>query len=611
MASQEEHESKPAGVAAAASVVGDRTVAEVLQAMETLTSVFGFEPAIALEAIDRVGTDVTTAYNYILDTGLGKDQGGPVVPIDNCPHVQHHVLLSPEELPPIGSRCSFVPTTSSGKGQLKQDDSTEPCPSDKENWICLQCGVVRCSRYVSGHGVVHYEETLESDKGPDKAGHCVAVSLADLSVWCHACRAYLKDKRLDSLVKKLEHMKFGPSEKEESKAEQKDEKEQDSDGDGGLSSDEDAEEEEDEESSEEGVRLPARGVPLLFNDEPEEEEIDYPFGSCPDNLKDVAEFIKSDRCKSILILAGAGMSVASGIPDFRSSGGLYDTLRPEVLTATPVEREAMRCDPTVALEMGMFLQNPLPCLELNRPFILGIRDQKWKATLAHRFVELLHAKTGKLTRLYQQNIDGLEGQCEKLPREKVVMVHGSMDRAECALCKSTSDFNVFCDRLQRSIKDISGQDPLAPTESTGIACDVCGYETLKPSIVLFRSPLPGEFFEKAPIDIASADLLIVIGTSLAVAPANTLVFRVPPTALRMVVNREPVGFRLGLDYTDIPKRDYFAKGDCDAILLDLMVELGWVDDLKPLVDQLPETSAQLLRDLLAAQETVDDDGKDS
>lgn len=160
------------------------------------------------------------------------------------------------------------------------------------------------------------------------------------------------------------------------------------------------------------------------SDDGEESDIEYPFGNPPRSLRDVANFIRSDECQSIVILAGAGMSVASGIPDFRSAGGLYDTLNPNLLTATDVEREAIRVDPTTALEMGMFLQNPLPCLELNRPFILGTRDKIWKATLAHRFVELLHTKTGKLTRLYQQNIDGLESQCTNLPREKVVMVHG-------------------------------------------------------------------------------------------------------------------------------------------------------------------------------------------
>lgn len=71
----------------------------------------------------------------------------------------------------------------------------------------------------------------------------------------------------------------------------------------------------------------AQGIPLdwlirravggVVEEEEEDEEIDYPFDAPPKSLEDVANFIKSDECKSIVVLAGAGMSVASGIPDFR------------------------------------------------------------------------------------------------------------------------------------------------------------------------------------------------------------------------------------------------------------------------------------------------------
>ena len=653
-----------ASAAAASSTFDDATIAQVIHAVDSLTTIFGFDAEVAQQAVEAVGTDVTTAYNYILDAGLGSDGGGPVVPIDNCPHVQYHVRLTPDQLPPVNSRCSYQhqpkphqhTTTAGGNDSasrsagLKEDTSGEPCNST-ENWICLECGVVRCSRYVHGHGVQHYEDTLEGDhdKGPDGAGHCIAVSLSDLSVWCHVCRAYLKDPRLDPLVKKLEELKFGPSQDdpdnhEKGGSDNNNDGQADGDGHnvenpdgnhhgGNVEQNKDYEaknessnnssnknagghedpQHEHESTTHDPPSEPARGVPIVFTDsdddddddderkkdykEDEEEQVQYPFGSCPSSMKEVAAFIKSDHCKSIIILAGAGMSVASGIPDFRSSGGLYDTLDPDLLTASEMERDAIRMDPTIALNQQLFLQNPLPCLEVNRPFILGTRKREWKATLAHRFVELLHSKTGKLTRLYQQNIDGLEGQLSQLPRDKVVMVHGSMDQAECAMCGNTSDFERFCDRVQESIKDITGQDSTAPLQSKAIDCDICGYDSMKPSIVLFRSALPREFFEKAQRDLPDVDMLIVIGTSLEVAPANSLVFRVPKTALRMMVNREPVGFRLGIDYNDDAKRDYFARGNCEDVLLELMNELGWADDLRPLVENgmLPESSTQLLQ----------------
>jgi len=198
-------------------------------------------------------------------------------------------------------------------------------------------------------------------------------------------------------------------------------------------------------------------------------------------------------------------------------------------------------------------------------------------------------------------MEGLEDQCTELPREKVIAVHGSMDRAECARCKSEADFNAFCDSVRDQIKDLSGKDPKAPSESTAIECKVCGYAAMKPSIVLFRSSLPKAFFEKVPNDIKDADLLIVIGTSLRVAPANSLVWRAPKTAMRVLVNREEAGDHLGLLFDEAyATRDYFAQGECDTVLLKLMELLGWTDELEPLLlnNQLPESSAQLLRERL-------------
>ncbi|KAI2494078.1 Sir2 family [Fragilaria crotonensis] len=413
----------------------------------------------------------------------------PNVPISHCPHVRSHILLQHEQLPTSTnvSCTECIP---------KSDDSVHSVESNEEtaqNWLCLQCGVVFCSPDDKAHGLAHYQVTSESDPGDDKAGHCIAANLQELSVWCHACQAYLSDPLVDELTEKLKALncRAAPQTNEE-----------DVDGSEESSSDEDSNSEssQDDPRSEQGVR---RMIASIFGDE---DERVYPFGRPPRSLSDVARFILSDECQSIAILAGAGMSVASGIPDFRSAGGLYDTLRPGLLTASLEEREAIRADPTFALDMNLFLQNPLPCLELNRPFILGTRDRLWKATLAHRFVELLHIKTGKLTRLYQQNIDGLEGQCTNLPREKVVMVHGSMDEAECALCKTKSDFQGFCTLVEKNIKDLTGKDQKAPNSSTPIACQLCGYEAMKPSIVLFRSSLPGEFFRCVREDLPGIDL---------------------------------------------------------------------------------------------------------
>ncbi len=98
-----------------------------------------------------------------------------------------------------------------------------------------------------------------------------------------------------------------------------------------------------------------------------------------------------------MVLAATGMSVSCGIPDFRSTGvGLYDTLRTELLTATEPERELIGSNTTLALDRGLFLQNPLPMLKMKRGFILCTSKKRWRATPVHRFVEMLHTKLGKL-----------------------------------------------------------------------------------------------------------------------------------------------------------------------------------------------------------------------
>jgi NAD-dependent SIR2 family protein deacetylase len=350
--------------------------------------------------------------------------------------------------------------------------------------------------------------------------------------------------------------------------------------------------------------LAAYGIHLSNEDDG---PVEYPFEEPPTSLDDVANFIQSEKCNNILCLTGAGMSVASGIPDFRSSNGLYATLDATRLTATQEQIEAIQENPSFSLDQHLFLENPLPCLEVNREFILGVQDRKWKATLAHRFIEFLQTKLnggkGKLVRLYTQNIDGLEDQCPGIGHQLRIAVHGSMDEAECANCHAKMDFNHFCELVRRQIKDITGQDPSAPKESRAIICESCSHNTVKPSIVLFRSRLPDEFFNNVPNDVEDIDLLIIMGTSLAVAPANSIVWRIPKSAMRVLINRERVGRHLGFDCRS-NDRDFFARGDCENVALDLMEKLGWLGELRPLLEQneLPESSAKLLKERLESLE---------
>jgi NAD+-dependent protein deacetylase sirtuin 2 len=319
----------------------------------------------------------------------------------------------------------------------------------------------------------------------------------------------------------------------------------------------------------------------------------------PVDIAGLARLILSPECKSIAFLTGAGVSVASGIPDFRSPGGMYDTLRPDLITSTQAQRNLMRREPMTVVSWEMFQQTQFPYLEVRRPFILGTRHRQWKATIAHRFFELLHIKTNKLTRVYTQNIDGLDRQCAQIPSNKIVTVHGSISQAACEGCGSSMEFDEFCKAVETNIKNIYNPDS-GPEESKPIVCNICNEPLVKPATVLFGRSLPQGFFERARVDMPSLDLLIIAGTSLVVAPANGLCFSVPENTIRVVVNQEPVGEELGIDYSPGAKRDFFARGKCDDIFLELITELGWLDDLQKMLEDLPPQSAKLVREKIGS-----------
>ena len=115
--------------------------------------------------------------------------------------------------------------------------------------------------------------------------------------------------------------------------------------------------------------------------------------AAPKELIKVADWIRDGKVKRILALTGAGLSVAAGIPDFRTKGtGLYDNLSKYNLPF-----------PEAVFELNFYKQNPQPFTTLAKELWPG----NFLPTLAHSFLTLLHRK-GLLLRCYTQNIDGLE-----------------------------------------------------------------------------------------------------------------------------------------------------------------------------------------------------------
>lgn len=119
------------------------------------------------------------------------DDGGPgpimgffaVTPISECPHCVPGVHITPVE--------AFKEVT--------VKTPCHCCDHTKENWVCLCCKVVGCSRYVKSHMVSHNEETK----------HPIALSFADFSYWCYDCDSYVQSKHLDHVKKHFYAQKFG------------------------------------------------------------------------------------------------------------------------------------------------------------------------------------------------------------------------------------------------------------------------------------------------------------------------------------------------------------------------------------------------------------------
>jgi len=294
-------------------------------------------------------------------------------------------------------------------------------------------------------------------------------------------------------------------------------------------------------------------------------------------MNHIATNILNGSIRKIVILFGAGVSVPSGIPDFRSKGGLYDTLRPELLTATDNQKILLQNNPTAVVDINLFQYNQFPYLEVRRPFILGTYERKWKPTIAHYFCKILDEKK-LLQRLYTQNIDGLDYHTG-INHSKVISVHGSIEKVECEFCKTVYDQKEFQVEVKYKIRNIYDITDLeAPVESTNIICKKCNKSGVKPATVLYGTNLPTEFFQSTKEDFPEqVDLLIIAGSSLTVQPACSLVQHVKNDCPRILVNRELVGTELGIGNPS--RNDVVLLAEADDGFIILAAKLGWLSDL--------------------------------
>jgi NAD-dependent deacetylase len=189
---------------------------------------------------------------------------------------------------------------------------------------------------------------------------------------------------------------------------------------------------------------------------------------------------------SVVALTGAGVSVASGIPDFRSPGtGLWEVVNPmEVAHIDVFNAEPER--------FWRFYGERFAALEDKRP------------NHVHRALARLE-REGMLDAVITQNIDMLH---RKAGTRELVELHGSIEHCSCPRCHTQVDLATA--QLRR-----------AADERAVPRCEPCG-APLKPDVVLFGEMLPVDAIERAQELCASAELLLCIGSSLEVHPAADL-----------------------------------------------------------------------------------------
>lgn len=241
-------------------------------------------------------------------------------------------------------------------------------------------------------------------------------------------------------------------------------------------------------------------------------------------LAGVAALLAQPTTRNVIILAGAGISTSASppIPDFRSPGtGLYSNLAAYNLPYA----EAI-------FDISYFQRHPRPFFTLAKHLYPG----NFKPALAHYFLTLLQQK-GKLKRVFTQNVDTLE-RIAGVEADKIVEAHGSFATSTCIVCKHRVDDDWIREKVMKGEVARCPRDKCpGPGKKRGKGE---GGGLVKPDIVFFGESLPSRFFRCMP-DFKTADLLIVMGTSLQVQPFASLIDAVPSSCPRLLINLERVG----------------------------------------------------------------------
>lgn len=234
-----------------------------------------------------------------------------------------------------------------------------------------------------------------------------------------------------------------------------------------------------------------------------------------DVYKQCAYFIRES--KNICVLTGAGISTNIGIPDFRSKNGWYSKAPEDILS------------------IENLMKNPKEVYRFLYKYYKLIDKEP---SLSHKLIANLDKMDKNIT-VITQNIDKLH---KKAGSTDIIEYHGGLDRANCILCNKEYPIESI---LNENIDE----------DNFRYNCNCGGI--IKPNITLFGEAITElSFAEK---EISRADLVIIIGTSLQVAPFSDLPLKAPLDAPFIIINK-------GATYLDDNRMSISIEEDCDEAL---------------------------------------------
>ncbi|KAF8544932.1 DHS-like NAD/FAD-binding domain-containing protein [Trichophaea hybrida] len=335
--------------------------------------------------------------------------------------------------------------------------------------------------------------------------------------------------------------------------------------------------------------------------------------SCSRQLQSVADSVA--RSKKIIVVTGAGISTNCGIPDFRSTDGLYNLVKAQYPNAVVKGRDlfdaVLWSDPTSTSLFYTFLANL-------RSEVLKVKE----TTSVHKFIRTL-AETGRLQRCYTQNIDGLEEReglvmnlshgkgkrkrpspitvdDNRTDQEKgcqVVQLHGNLKSLRCTNCQMLTTYTPSAVRTL-----LSGVAPLCEACQIASECRQAAGKRgikvghLRPNVVLYGEEHPDAEMVGilAEADIKAApDLMIILGTSLKVHGLKVVVKEFSKAVHAkggkvLFVNNTPPTDSVWSDVID-----YFVEMDCDVWVADVKARRAaiWERQTKLPVQKLTKAGA--------------------